>query len=206
MQLLPDREQGRPLAIILLAVVLLVIYLVCFHWFILRHQTYAETISDLREQLGGVQLRLEQKPLLESRLQELRTERQDDAFFLREANFDAAAAQLAARLKGIINTQAENPQRCVVQSTQNTRPRDRERFEQVVVKVRMRCTLPDFIKVLDELESGLPLVFIDRLNVYQQAVSNNRTIRRGRNRGLAATTLDIRFDMLGYLRTSGEKA
>ena len=85
MQLLPDREQGRPLAIILLAIVLLIIYLVCFHWFILRHQQYAETITDLREQLGNVQLRLEQKPLLEARLQELQTERQDEAFFLREA-------------------------------------------------------------------------------------------------------------------------
>ena len=206
MQLLPDREQGRPLAIILLAIVLLIIYLVCFHWFILRHQQYAETITDLRDQLGNVQLRLEQKPLLEARLQELQTERQDEAFFLREANFDAAAAQLAARLKGIITNQAENPQRCVVQSTQNMRPRDRERFEQVVVKVRMRCNLPDFVKVLDELESGLPLVFIDRLNVYQQAVTPTNRTRSRRNRGLATTTLDIRFDMLGYLRVSGDKA
>jgi len=203
MQLLPDREQGRPLALILLAVALLVIYLVCFHWFVQRHVEYADTVGTLREQLGGLQMRIAQRPELESRLQQLRSERQDDALFLQEQNFDTAAAQLTRRLKDIIGTQAEDTQQCQIVSNQNMRPRDRERerFERVVVKVRMRCTLPDFVKVMGELENGLPLVFIDNLNVYQQVVipSSNR-------RGLSPEHLDIRFDMMGYLRQSGEGA
>lgn len=198
MQLLPDREQGRPLAIILLAIALLLIYLVCFHWFVLRHREHADTIGALREQLTGLEMRLAQRPELEQRLDQLRQERQDDDFFLQELNFDTAAAQLTRRLKDIIATQAEVAQECQVISNQNMRPRDRERFEKVVVKVRMRCTLPDLVKVIGELENGLPLVFIDNLNIYQQVVvpSNNQR----RRRGLQPQNLDIRFDMMGYLR------
>lgn len=202
MQLLPDREQGKPLALILLAITLLLIYLVCFHWFVLRHGEYSETIGDLREQLASVQLRLAQRPELEERLTEIRSRSQDDELFLQETNFDTAAAQLTRRLKDIINTQAENAQDCQVISNQNMRPRDRERFERVVVKVRMRCPLADFVKVMDELEGGLPLVFIDNLNIYQQVVVPTTTRRRG---GPNPNSLDIRFDMQGYLRSTGAK-
>lgn len=201
MQLLPDREQGRPLAIILLAVALLLIYLLFFHWFVMRHVDYAATIDDLQDRLGNIQVRVAQQPELEQRLADLRSDRQDDAMFIQEGNFDTAAAQLTRRLKDIISTQAENAQKCQVVSNQNMRPRDRERFEKVVVKVRMRCTLPDFVKVLGELENGLPLVFIDNLNIYQQVV-----IPSARRRNLSPENLDIRFDMQGYLRSSGEGA
>ena len=206
MQLLPDREQGRPLALILLAIVLLLVYLLCFHWFIQRHREYASNIADLREQLGSVQLRLAQRDQLEERLEALRTERQDDAFFLQENNFDAAAAQLAARLKGIITTQAEDAQNCTVQSTQNMRPRSKERFEKVIVKVRMKCSLSDFVKVLDELESGVPLVFLDKVNLYQQARIATAARRNNRRRGrVPVNVMDIRFDMNGYIRSSEQK-
>ncbi|GAB4181773.1 MAG: hypothetical protein Tsb002_02160 [Wenzhouxiangellaceae bacterium] len=200
MQLLPDREQGRPFALILLATLLVLIYFVFFHWFVLRHLEYADTLEVQRERLGSIRSRVAQRPLLEARLEQLRENRQDDALFLQESNFDTAAAQLTRRLKDTIGTQAEDAERCQVVSNQNMRPRDRERFEKVVVKVRMRCTLPDFVKVMGELENGLPLILIDNLNIYQQVVMRSTRARRG----LSPSNLDIRFDMLGYLRQSGE--
>ena len=39
-------------AALLLVIALLLVYLLCFHWFILRHLAYSEEISGLDDQLN----------------------------------------------------------------------------------------------------------------------------------------------------------
>ena len=51
MQVIPDQKNSRLTAILLLAIVLILGYLVFFHWFFLRHSAYSEEIGDLQEQL-----------------------------------------------------------------------------------------------------------------------------------------------------------
>ena len=47
MQLLPDQRNSKTTAVMLLAIALLLVYLLLFHWFVLRHVEYAEEIDDL---------------------------------------------------------------------------------------------------------------------------------------------------------------
>jgi general secretion pathway protein M len=196
MQLLPDRENNRPLAIGLALIALLVIYLVGFHWFIVRHQEYNERIGQVEHQIARFKAATARRPLLEQRLEELRAERLDSALFLPQSNFNTAAAGLVRDLRGIINAEAEQVDLCTITSTQNRPDSDPERFEQVTVNVRMNCPLPDLMRILYELENSVPLVFVDNLLVNQRMSADRRTRRGGVD---AYGQLDVRFDMYGFL-------
>ena len=55
MALAADQGNNRLAAILLFVIVLLAVYLLCFHWFILQHREYSTEISDLSDQLGRFQ-------------------------------------------------------------------------------------------------------------------------------------------------------
>ena len=50
MELIPDQRSSKATAILLLVIALILVYLLLFHWFVLRHREYAEEIGGLREQ------------------------------------------------------------------------------------------------------------------------------------------------------------
>lgn len=202
MQLLPDRESGKTLAIGLAILALVLVYLLCFHWFVVKHIDYSDQISSLRTDVGRFMSSVNQREEIEQRMASINSQGQDDNYFLVGQNFDAAAAVMTQRLKQIITTQADHEADCQVISNQNVRAREPERFEKVLVKVRMRCNLGDLVKVLHELEGSYPLVFIDGMNIYQRYV--NAPGRNTRNQNIAV--LDIRFDMYGYLAAPPEGA
>ncbi len=200
MQLLPDRDSGKTLAVGLAILALVMIYLLCFHWFVIKHLDYSDQISALRGDVSRFMAATGQRDEIESRMSQINNQGQNENYFLTGQSFDSAAALLTQRLKQIITTQADHEQDCQVISNQNVRAREAERFEKVLVKVRMRCNLGDLVKVLHELEGSFPLVFIDGMNIYQRYV--NVPGRTARNQNIAV--LDIRFDMYGYLAAEGD--
>jgi general secretion pathway protein M len=189
---------NRLAAVLILVIVLLLVYLVGFHWFLLRHLEYGEEIAGLSEQLGRYQQVAEQRGHYESLLQELRERRSDEDLFLEGSDFNEAAAGLSERLSQMIGIQAED--NCQIVSRQPVRPRVEERFERVTVNVRMRCGIDDLGKVLYALETGVPMVIMEEVTVIKP---RSRSRRRRDQEPEAGTLLDIRFNMSGYLRTSG---
>jgi general secretion pathway protein M len=147
MQLLPNLENNRPLAIGLLAIAVLAVYLVGFHWFVARHMELGEEIDLLEQQVARFKAAVERRPHLEVQLERLQTERLDSALFLPESNFNTAAAGMNRHLRDIISAEAESTELCSIVSTTNRPDQDPERFEQVTVNVRMNCPLPDLVKV-----------------------------------------------------------
>jgi general secretion pathway protein M len=202
MQLLPDRENNRPLAIGLLLIAALAVYLVGFHWFFARHAELSQDIDRLESQAARFKAAVARGPELEGRLEELRVGRLDSALFLSQPNFNTAAAGLVRRLGEVINAQAEDTELCNVNATQNRPDSDPERFEQVTVNVRMSCPLPDLVRILYMLENNVPLIFVDNLIINQRLTAD----RRGRRGQVDAYgQLDVRFDMYGFLTERGER-
>ncbi|MDA3933894.1 MAG: type II secretion system protein GspM [Gammaproteobacteria bacterium] len=195
MQLLPDREQSKPLAIGMTALLLVLIYLLFFHWFVMRHMTLGDEISRLRTEVQRFAGVVARRADIEASLQRLNSEDRNDDLFLRGGNFDVAAADMTQRLKQIIATQADHEAGCQVISNRNVRPREVEQFEKVKVEVRMRCNLGDFVKSMHTLSSSSPLVLVDGLNIYQRYVPVPGRELRNQN----TAELDIRFEMYGYL-------
>ena len=198
MALVAEQGNNRLAAILLFAIVVILVYLFCFHWFILRHLDYGAEISDLSGQLARFERVADQKKQYESLLQSLENRTSDENLFLEGGDFNEAAAEMSERLSQMINIQAEGT--CQIVSRQPVRPRVQERFEKVTVNVRMRCGIDDFEKVLYSLETSIPMVIADEVTVIKP-----RSRRRSRNSPDASdTALDIRFNISGYLSRGSE--
>lgn len=196
MQILPDQRNSKATALMLLAIAVILVYLLFFHWFILRHSEYAVEIDDLRSQLVRFQSVASQRESLQTRLGEIRNSQSDEGLFFVYPSFDEAAAALSGSIGDMVRTQADDS--CQIVSRQPVRPRVQERFEKVTVNVRMRCDAEDFLEVLYGMETGMPLMLVDDLNVIRP-----RTSSRSRNRSRQVQTqgaLDIRFNVSGYLK------
>lgn len=187
---------GRLTALLILVIVLLLVYLGCFHWFFLRHRDYSSEISELSEQLGRYQRVAAQRSAFENLLQSLQDRKADENLFLEGGDFNEAAAGMSERLSQMISVQAEG--NCQIISRQPVRPRVQERFERVTVNVRMRCGIEDLKRILFSLETGVPMVVADEITIIKP-----RSRRRGANAQQAepGQLLDIRFNISGYLRT-----
>jgi general secretion pathway protein M len=193
---LPQQGSGRLTAVLLLVVVLILVYLLCFHWFILQHREYSGEIADLSEQLGRFQRVAAQRPQYENLLRALQERRSDESLFLEGGDFNEAAAEMSERLSQMVSTQAEES--CQIVSRQPVRPRAEERFQKVTVNVRMRCGIGDLQKILYSLETSVPMVIADDLTIIQPRARSRA--RRNRNQEQTSpTALDIRFNMSGYL-------
>jgi len=194
MQVIPDQRNSKTTAIMLLVIALLLVYLLVFHWFILRHGEYAEEIGDLRTQLSRFQTVATQREALQTHLSQIRNSQKDADLFLEDPEFDEAAASMSGRLGEMVRTQADEA--CQIVSRQPVRAKVQERFQKVTVNVRMRCDAEDFLQILYRMETGTPLMLVDDLNIIRP-----RTRRRTRNAQPAAQrALDIRFNVSGYLK------
>jgi len=193
MALVAEKGNNRLTAILLFVIVVILVYLLGFHWFILRHLEYGSEISDLSSQLGRFERVAGQKKQYLELLQSLEERKSDQNLFLAGGDFNEAAAEMSEQLSQLINIQAEDS--CQIVSRQPVRPRVQERFEKVTVNVRMRCGIEDFEKVLYALETSVPMVIADEVTIIKP-----RSRRRTRDSETTSeTALDIRFNMSGYL-------
>lgn len=195
MALVADQGGSRLTAILLLVIFLLLVYLSCFHWFILQHGEYGSEIADFSQQLGRYQRIAAQRSLYTEQLQTLQNRKSDENLFLEGSDFNEAAAGMSERLSQMISIQAEDS--CQIVSRQPVKPRVQERFEKVTVNVRMRCNIDDLKKILYSLETGVPMVIADKVTVIKPRA--RRRVRKDQPIP-AQNTLDIRFNMSGYLR------
>jgi len=194
MQVIPDQRNSKTTAVMLLVIALLLTYLLVFHWFVLRHMDYAEEIGDLRSQLSRFQSVASQREALQAQLSQIRGSQNDEGLFLVYPTFDEAAAALSGNIGDMVRTQADDS--CQIVSRQPVRPRVQERFQKVTVNVRMRCDAEDFLQILFGMETGMPLMLVDDLNIIRP-----RTNARARGQQVQAQgALDIRFNVSGYLK------
>jgi general secretion pathway protein M len=193
-QVIPDQRNSKTTALLLLAIALILVYLLLFHWFLLSHREYASEIGDLREQLSRFQTVASQREILQKRLAEIRSTQQDTGLFLDYPSFDEAAAALSGDIGEIVRATADDT--CQIVSRQPVRARVQERFEKVTVNVRMRCDAEDFLQILYGMETSMPLMLVDDLNIIRP-----RTQRRTRNQPAETQgELDVRFNVSGYLK------
>lgn len=196
MQVIPDQKSSKTTALLLLAIAVLMIYLVFFHWFVLRHKAYAEEIGDMREQLTRFQTVAAQRGTLQERLGKIRNSQEDAGMFLDYPSFDEAAAAISGSIGDMVRLQADGS--CQIVSRQPVRSRVQERFEKITVNVRMRCNAEDFLKVLYSMENNIPLMLVDDLNAIRPRTRSRTSSRQAQAQ--TAGALDIRFNVSGYLR------
>jgi general secretion pathway protein M len=203
MRLLPEARNSRFLALVLLLIAVLLVYLLGVHWwFVSPHLAIAGQMSDLREQEARFSSIVAQKPQIERRLAEARAFEQNNQAFLTDADSNSAFSDIVQRLKQAINARAGESSSCQIVSTSPFRNTEEELYQRVSAQVRMRCSLERLADVVYDLESGSPYLFVDRLTIYRQF---GGYVPPGGKKP-PPSTLEIQFNLSGYLRQAPAKA
>ena len=161
MQWLPERENNAGLAVGLVVLAAMLVYLVGFHWFVVRHAEINRDMRQLTEQAARFKGAVARGPALEQQLQELLGGGDEQALFLPERNFNTAAARMTRRLRDLVREHSHHEGFCQVTATENRVDSEAERFEKVTVNVRMICPLDDFKRIAYALKNSAPLIFVD---------------------------------------------
>lgn len=202
MSQLPQGTRGRVLALVLVAIVAALFYLLFVHFSFVKPMLSARTqIIELREQELDFRMRAKQYDKVKERLAQVKAFEADNPGFLTEANFDLAASGLIQRLANAVDRRKAGNE-CQVTSRSPSRERDEELFERVTIKVSMRCEADHLLAVLHELESTSPQLFVSQLNIS----SRRQTPKAKPTPGQIANYgyIDVRFDLYGYLRNKVE--
>jgi general secretion pathway protein M len=120
------------------------------------------------------------------------TQRQaSSAGFLQGTNDSLVAAQIQNRLKTIVEAA-----RGELKSTQVLPVQEEGRYRRVTIRGQMQLQLPAAQRVFYAIEAASPLLFLDNLNI-RAAIPERR-----RDRGTTPSSLDVRFDLYGYMRNA----
>jgi general secretion pathway protein M len=202
MRLIPETRNRRFLAIVLLLIVASLVYLIFFHWWFVAPQLdIASQMADLRDQQARFAQTTQQRDEINQKITEIRATEQNNQAFLTDADANAAFSDLTQRLKQIIGQRVKDENRCSIVSNSNFKGPEDETYRRVTIQVRMRCALEPFAGILYDLENSNPYLFVDQLMIYRQQAGY---VPPG---GKAPpTSLDIRFNLSGYLRNKAGKA
>ncbi|HPF73850.1 MAG: general secretion pathway protein GspM [Rhodanobacteraceae bacterium] len=191
-----DARRDRVLAVSLLVAALMLVYLLFVHWpLVMPHLALRDELIALRDQEASLRATAAQQPALQARLAEVAEAELRNPGFLAEESFDLATAGLMQRLESVVAASTTDSDRCQVVNKTPYKSREKERFERVTVKVRMRCEVEEFSNVLHEIEGGSPQLFVGDVNMISRRPTFNRRINQAPQRGY----LDISFDLYGYL-------
>ena len=191
-----NAERDRWLALGLLLAVLALVYLLLVHpWWTVPMLQVNQDIADSRSRELRVRTQLQQAPQVEKQLAAALAQQAKRPGFLPEASAELATAGLIQRLETVVLQASPGNRSCAITNRSPMPQASRERYERVVVQVRLRCGTPELAAVLHLLESGTPRLFIDNLSVLSQHYTYLVNAAGGNSAGL-----EVSFDLYGYLR------
>lgn len=189
---IPDRERWMALALLVLA--LGVAYLVLVHpWWTRPMLELGDRIEALKERDQRARMVLAQQPQVTERFEKARAEAEGVPGFMAEGSLERAAASLTQHLESAVSEASPGNRSCAIVNRSPMTDAG-QRFPRAVVRVRMRCGIPELAAVLHSLEGGSPRLFVDNLNLLTEQYLADPA---GPQRGVG---LDVSFDLIGYVR------
>lgn len=193
---LANAERDRWLALGLLLAAMALVYLVLVHpWWTVPMLEVNKDIADSRDRELRVRMQLQQAPEVGRQLAAAIAQQAKRPGFLSEASAELATAGLVQRLETVVLQASPGNRSCAITNRSPMPQPTRERFDRVVVQVRLRCGTPELAAALHSLESGTPRLFVDNLNVLSQHYTYLANAAGGNSAGL-----EVSFDLYGYLR------
>jgi general secretion pathway protein M len=193
---LANAERDRWLALGLLLAVLALVYLVLVHpWWTVPMLEVNKDIADSRDRELRVRMQLQQAPEVGKQVAAAIAQQAKRPGFLPEASAELATAGLVQRLENVVLEASPGNRSCAITNRSPMPQASRERFDRVVVQVRLRCGTPELAAALHSLESGTPRLFVDNLSVLSQHYTYLANVAGGNGAGL-----EVSFELYGYLR------
>ena len=197
----PD-GRGRAYALGLLALAVAFFYLIALHWWWTAPMlSMGARMDDLRSQELRMRMLAQERPAIEKRLVAMRQIEAANPGFLPEATVELAQAGLVQRMEAQIKEVSPDHGGCTISQRTPTAWGVQERYQRVVVQVRLLCGMGEFSALLHTFENGRPQLFLSNLNIISRRgfVPDNSGMDPG-------APLDIAFDLYGYLRPGTARA
>ena len=180
---------GKAAALAILLVVLGLVKCLAVDPLIDAFVTNGEQVRKLTALSARYRALIDQLPALRAERDGLSRQVTADSGFLRNANETLAAAELQARLKGLVD-QVHGE----LKSTQILPMQQIGGIRRVGVRGEMAMTLPAIQKVLYETEAGSPTLVLDGLSIRSKAAD------RQEERNPDVVLLEMSVDIYGFLR------
>lgn len=189
-------NRHRFAALVLLIVVLGVAFWLINDLLISRYRNYGAEIERLENRLQTLNRMLATREDLEAKITQVRQDPAINIYALKQASPTLAATDLQQRVKEAVESNGGE-----LISTQILPVVEEEGFARVVISIRMNGDTEIMQKVLHDLESEKPLIFVDNLQITARTV---RQRRRSRDTPPETTVqLTAQFDLAGYIRRGG---
>lgn len=190
MKLNLSRAQQRLLALVILLAAIGLTFAITVLPVWSMHHHYAATITRLEdriEQLGWVAQMGEK---FKKQYESLERSQVSDSTYLQSDTIALAGAELQRITKRVGSKHGAD-----ILSTQILPARDEQQFKQVTLKVRMRGTLPGVVQVFHAIETGEPSLLLENVSI--RSHRRRRAVRAQSNQ---PQTLDLDFELVGYMR------
>jgi len=193
-QLKQNPELHRWYALSVLIVVFVLIYFLFFQGFFTEHSLLNEELTDLqqnRKDYTELQVLI---PELQKRINTVKETVGDSTNFLIADSYNLGTAELTRILKGIVAENTANRSECDIISNSPSKDREPDQFERIILKVRMRCQFEKLVNVFDRIESNVPHLFVDNLQLEQRIIRRSR-----RNTKPVRPMIEVRYDLYAYM-------
>ena len=189
-----NRQQSRLLALLLFVVTLVMVIAAIALPALAMNRHYDELIEGMNNQLEVYRRVARHSDQYQTKYQRLQRIRQQDRRYLRSDTESLATAELQRIVKQII---AGN--KGEILSTQVMRTSEEQGFKRVAIRMRMKSTLEEMVKILHALETEQPYLFIENVTVRSRQVARRR-LPSNKAIDKAMSQLDIDFQLSGYMR------
>ena len=181
-------------ALSILLLIMVLVYFLFFQSFVDDHMLLNEEMSDQEQSRQEYTELAEMIPELQQRIAKVKETVGDNSNFLTADSYNLGTAELTRILKSIVTNVTQVRSECDIVSNTPSKDRNPDKFEKIILKVRMRCQFQKMADVLLNIENNVPFLFIDNLQLEQ------RIIRRSRKNVIPkAPILEVRFDLNAYM-------
>jgi general secretion pathway protein M len=189
----PSGWRGKVLALALLVAALLAGYALVVEPLYARYAEYGGEIGNARRLLASYRRLAAAKPALEAQLAEIeaREVRRND--YLEAGSDVLAAADLQSRLRGLFERFG-----AIQRSVQALPASDEGELLKITVRAQFSAETEALARILYELETGEPLLFVDSLDIRRKQ-SRRRRRNQEEAEAQAAGPLDVRLDLVGFM-------
>lgn len=182
-------QQGRRLAVGILAAVVLAVALAVALPVWLLHRYYNEAIADNAGKLARYSRIAATRPEVAKQLEAMRS-KEPRRFFLRSGAAALSAAEAQEAIRAIVEGQGGK-----LISMQPPTSKDEGRYRQVTSSVQIQANIFALRKILNAVETNVPYLFVDNLSVRTQVPPGHRP-QPGNEPEMFVT-----FDVAGYALT-----
>ena len=185
---LPESKHKLYAAVILFVALLILLFLVVLPMYGL-YQSTTDEVASLQHRLSQYKAISRKTSGLSSKLDQLQAFNEDQEHYFTEEKAALVSAELQGILKDVLARQGAK-----ILSTQPVTSGNQDE-RQVKVAVHCRADIISLRNLVYELEAHVPVLIIDKINIGR----GYRTTFRAQQSKDSNDTLDIRFDVSGFL-------